>query len=413
MSMKRSSPLTALFAVSMVASLARAQAPQAPPATLAPPIAAPDTGLPFEPVVGETAGDRVWVDMEYLLWWMRGQSLPALATTSPAGSPASTAGIIGSPGTTVLFGDSSANTGGRSGGRIEAGTWFGDGELFGVEANFFMLESKATNFAANSSGSPILARPYIDAETMMPAAIRVAYPGEFTGSIDANATTTGLIGAGFLFRGNLLAGANYRLDLLGGYSYLRFADSLDVSQDQTADVGNPNFLVPGTHIVAADQFSTKNSFNGVDLGLSGEFRFGRLSLNLLGKLAVGFTQQDVDIFGLTTVTVPGSGAVTSTGGLLALTSNIGHYSLGNEVSVIPDFEAKLAYQITSRIRATLGYSILYWDNVVRAGDQVDRVVNTNLLPNSGAAGGPANPAFQFEKNSIWVQGLELGLEFRF
>jgi hypothetical protein len=373
---------------------------------------APESGVSFDPAPAD-GGDRAWVEADYLIWWMRGQSLPALVTTSPAGTPMGSAGVIGSSGTSILEGGSSVNTGARSGGRIEAGTWIGDGQMFGVEVNFLMLETKAAAFAATSSGSPILARPFIDANTMDNSAVRVAFPGEFSGSVSVDPTTTGLIGTGFLFRGNLLCGANYRVDVLGGYRFLRFADRLDISQDQTALPGNTDLLIAGTHILAADQFSTKNNFNGLDLGLSAEYHTGRFSLDLVFKLATGFNQQDVDIFGATTVTVPGSGTVVSPGGLLALSSNIGHFSRGDEVSVIPDFEAKVGYQINNRWRATLGYSVLYWDNVVRAADAVDRVVNPNLIPNSGATGGPANPAFSFHRDNIWVQGLELGLEYRF
>jgi hypothetical protein len=411
MSMSRLVPI-ALAAVFLVASVAAAEAPPAsassPAVTMAPPVA----DVPFDSP-GEPAGDRGWVDAEFLLWWMRGQQLPPLVTTSAAGTPITSAGVLGPNTTTVLFGDSASNTGAREGGRIVAGTWVGDGQIFGIEGYFLMLSTKATNFSATSSGSTILARPFVNANGNTPAALRVAFPGEFSGTVDADVATTGLVGTGLLLRTNLLCGSNYRLDGLGGYRYLRFADRLGVSQDQTALAGNPDLLVPGTHISAGDQFSAKNNFNGGDFGLDGEFRRGPLSLNLTGKLAVGFNQQDVDIFGATTATVPGSGSVTSTGGLLALSSNIGHHSRGSEVSVIPDFEAKIGYQVTQRLRATVGYSILYWDNVVRAADQVDRVVNPNLLPNSGATGGPGNPLFMFHRDTIWVQGLEFGLEFRF
>lgn len=406
-------PLTALSAVFCFAALATAEAPPAPPAPTAVPLAPPSGGVPFEPGCSGPAGDRGWVDAEFLLWWMRGQSLPTLVTTSPAGTPVSTAGVIGSSGTTVLFGGSSVDTGVRAGGRIDTGIWLDDGQLFGIEADFFMLSTKATNFAATSTGTPILARPFINANTNLPAAVRVAFPGEFSGSVGVNSATTGLIGTGVFGRANLLCGGNYRIDVLGGYRYLRFADRLGVLEDQTASPGNPDLLVPGTHITVGDQFATKNNFNGFEFGLAGDFQRGPLSLSLLGKFAVGFNQQDVDIFGATTVTVPGTAPVASAGGLLALTSNIGHFSRGSEVSVIPAFEAKLGYQVTSRARATIGYSILYWDNVVRAADQVDRSVNPNLLPNSGATGGTANPVFQFHKDNLWVQGLEFGLEFRF
>src|SRR5882724_3485002 len=32
-------------------------------------------------------GPRVWGSAEYLLWWVRGQNLPPLVTTSPPGTP--------------------------------------------------------------------------------------------------------------------------------------------------------------------------------------------------------------------------------------------------------------------------------------------------------------------------------------
>lgn len=414
----------ALPAVLLVATLAPAESPPAvpggtviatspAPATYAPPTAP----LPVGNVVADSSGDRGWVDAEYLLWWMRGQTVPALVTTSPAGTPMSSAGVLGAGGTSAIFGDSLANSSARSGGRITAGTWFGDGELWGIQANFLMLETKATGFAASSngsSGSQILARPFIDANTGLESAVRVAYPGELSGSIGADVTTTGLVGTDLLLRGNLLCGPSYRLDVLGGYQFYRFADRLEVTQDSTSlSANNPNFVVPGTKIAAADQFGTKNDFNGFDFGLSGEYQSGPYSVTLTGNLAVGYNQQDVDINGLTTVTVPGTAPVQSTGGLLALSSNIGHNANHSAVSVIPEFDLKLGYQLTPRLRATLGYTFLYWDNVGRAADQVDRLVNPNLLPGSTGAGGPGNPAFIFQRNNIWIQGLEFGLEYRF
>jgi hypothetical protein len=420
MSMSRSHP-TALLAVFVVATLAPAQAPPAAPngtviATSPAPAtyAAPATNLPCGPVVADASGDRGWAEAEYLFWWMRGQSLPSLVTTSPPGTPTSSAGVLGAGGTSTIFGDSMANSSGRSGGRVTAGVWFGDGDLVGLQASFLMLETKATGFAATSTGSPILARPFIDATTGLQTAVRVANPGELSGDVGANVTTTGLIGADLFLRSNLLCGSGYRLDVLGGYRFLRFADRLEVTQDSTSlSPNNPNFVVPGTRISVADQFATKNDFNGFDLGLSGDLHRGPFSLTLTGNLAVGYNQQDVDINGLTTVNVPGTPPVQSTGGLLALTTNIGHHHRGSEVSVIPEFDAKLGYQVTPRLRATFGYTFLYWDNVVRAADQIDRFVNPSFLPGAAGSGVPARPVFNYHRDNMWIQGLEFGVEYCF
>ena len=52
------------------------------------------------------AGHRIRGGAEYLLWWVEGQRVPALVTTTPLGAAPSEAGIIGVAGTSILFGDS-------------------------------------------------------------------------------------------------------------------------------------------------------------------------------------------------------------------------------------------------------------------------------------------------------------------
>jgi len=50
---------------------------------------------------------------------------------------------------------------------------------------------------------------------------------------------------------------------------------------------------------------------------------------------------------------------------------------------------------------------------VRAGNQIDLVVNPNLVPPPIAPLDPLRPAFQFHGSDFWAQGMNLGLEFRF
>jgi hypothetical protein len=131
-------------------------------------------------------------------------------------------------------------------------------------------------------------------------------------------------------------------------------------------------------------------------------------------MAVGDNHEIVNISGATTVTVPGAPPpVTSAGGLLALSSNIGHFSK-DRVEVIPEFGVRAGYQVTPSLRVFAGYTFLYWDRVVRAGNEVDPVVNPNLLPGSGTSAiGPHRPMPLLSGTSFWAQGLELGLELRF
>ncbi len=120
----------------------------------------------------------------------------------------------------------------------------------------------------------------------------------------------------------------------------------------------------------------------------------------------------MDINGGTTVTVAGVPPVASAGGLLALGGNIGHHSR-DEVAVVPELDLKLAYQVTPRLKASVGYTYLYWSDVVRAGNQIDPTVNPALIPPAVAASVPARPAFAFQQSSLWVQGINLGLEFSY
>jgi hypothetical protein len=120
----------------------------------------------------------------------------------------------------------------------------------------------------------------------------------------------------------------------------------------------------------------------------------------------------VDINGGTTVTVPGVEPVSNVGGLLALQSNIGHHSR-DDLAIAPQLDLKLGYQITPSLRASVGYSFLYWNDVVRAGNQIDPVVNSSLIPPVTAPSGPLHPAFAFHRTSLWAQGIEFDLEYRY
>src|SRR5262249_55814159 len=130
-------------------------------------------------------GGHFWAGAEYLLWWVRPRLLPAVVATSPAGTPAAVAGPPGAPTTGVLFGDQTVFGGGRSGARLSLG-YQCDGEhlweTWGISGRFFALEGASRQFAASSTGDPILAIPRIDAAGA-PAATLLAFPGLASGAV--------------------------------------------------------------------------------------------------------------------------------------------------------------------------------------------------------------------------------------
>jgi hypothetical protein len=215
-----------------------------------------------------------------------------------------------------------------------------------------------------------------------------------------------------MLRTNLCCGCCYRIDWLGGYRYLTFSDRLNIDEALTS-TSAANFVVPGTALVVGDRFDTRNTFNGFNTGLSAQFQRGPWGVQGLATIAVGDNHRVVNIDGATTVSVPGLPPVTNNGGLLALPSNIGHYS-NDHVAVIPQFGANLYYQITPWLLANVGYTFLLWPQVARSADAIDTTINPNLLPpGNPLGGGPTHPVFTGGTSSFWAQGINAGLTLRF
>jgi hypothetical protein len=398
------------------ASAQAAAEPAGPGAAEAPPAAATaapaGSFLPCLPWDGPPtgAGGRAWVTAEYLFAWVQGTTLPALITTSPPGTARATAGVIGVPGTSPVFGGP-VNGDVRSGVRFDAGYWFDPDRTFGIEAGMMMLESQATIFGASSGGTPILARPYLDATTGLPQAALIAFPGLSSGSVDVKATSGNFYEAHVDLSETFLTNGPFRLNALAGYRFFRFDDALRIGQTIVPTGGA---FAPGTQLATTDSFRTHNTFNGVDLGLRGQFAWQNLTLSVLGKIAVGYVHRDVFISGSQTVSVPGAAPVTSTGGLYALSSNVGTFG-SNDWGMLPELGVNLAWQVNSYLQLRVGYSILWLDRVARAVDQIDFTVNPNLIPPAAAAPtGPNRPAFNdTNRQDVWIQALSFGVTFTF
>ena len=65
------------------------------------------------PAPAPQAGGSFWAEAEYLYWQIKGDKLPALVTTGPD-TLIATAGVLGAPGTSVLFGQSTVSVAGAS-----------------------------------------------------------------------------------------------------------------------------------------------------------------------------------------------------------------------------------------------------------------------------------------------------------
>ena len=283
---------------------------------------------------------RTYVQVDYLSMWTKGNYLPPLVTTSPPGTPQSQAGVLPVSATTaILFGQQRVDTGQRNGGRINVGYWLVDGEFVGIEGQYFALQQGSTTFdrTSNFSSDPnsqILARPFTNVGPSFPSptqdAAIVAFPDGFvlgpgTGTLDGSIdirTTSNLQSAGALLRRLVWIDFTMqrRVDLLLGYRFFRLGDSVTIN-DQSTYIPTSGG-VGMTQFASQDQFSSRNLFNGGEIGLKAQSHHGRLSFELIAKCAFGNNQQLTYINGSSSQTTGGS-TTQYAGGLLALPTNIG------------------------------------------------------------------------------------------
>lgn len=371
------------------------------------------SGRSWRPCLTICLPEDGWVTMEYLGWFPRSMRVPALATTSVGtGVPADQAGVLGRPATRVLYGDDVLFDGGVSGGRLQVGLWLDPCHRWSAVGEYFELQSQSDSFRSVSPGTPILARPFFNVLTGREDSQLIAYPNLSSGQLDIDVRSS-FVGGGFNFRRqtNCNSGVGWgsfgdpcstfqsRTDVLFGYRYVQLDESILINEvlNQTS--------TPNNRFAIRDSFRTFNQFNGFDMGVTYERRRGLWSVDVLAKMAIGNTRQRVDIDGSTLI----NGAPQTGGGLLAQSSNINSYTR-DQFTIMPELGANLGYDLTDHLRLKLGYTLIFWSNVVRPGDQIDLDLNPNQFP-PAIPGGAPRPRFEFRDSDFWVQGINFGGEF--
>ncbi|MCS6849747.1 MAG: BBP7 family outer membrane beta-barrel protein [Gemmataceae bacterium] len=361
---------------------------------------------------------RLWVAAEYLLWWTKGAPNPVpLLTTNP---PTSTSdGILGYPDVTILFGGQNLDSEPFSGGRFSAGWWLNREQTLGAQGIFFFLGQRTQHLFVGSDAYPVLARPFFSVHEV-PELITnngelsqiIALPGFQTGSFAARASQS-LWGAEGNALCNLCCGCKHRLDVLAGFRYLDLEEDFRMLESGTFADTVPVPDLAGRRFIGIDNFATDNEFYGGQVGLAGEYRFNRWYLQLVGKIAFGVMQQEIDITGSQTLIAPNGTTLVSPGNLLALPTNIGNHRR-DVFAVVPEVNVNVGYQVTDHVRVMAGYSFLYLSNVVRPGDQIDRNIDVSWIPNFGVSQPPISnrPTVPFKESDFWAQGLNFGLELR-
>jgi hypothetical protein len=352
-------------------------------------------------------GNRWYGSADALMWWIRGQPLPPLVTTSTLPFTPNS-GALGVPGTVVEYGGNSVNSSLYWGGRLTLGWWVDPEHDLGIEASGFFLGSRTSNFQTFSNAQTLLARPFFNVDTGLQDREITSAPGVVAGGVSINSHTS-LWGAEANLRSNLICGDCGFIDVLAGFRTLGLNERLNIVENVNIVAGPFN----GVGFNLLDQFRTNNQFYGGQIGAVGEWRLGRWSFDLTTKLGLGTTQQMVNIYGASVINNQGTISTFPGSGILAQSSNDGVHTR-DVFTVVPEVGLSVGYQLTEHWRFSAGYNFLYWSSVVRPGNQIDLGLDPNQFATSnGALANATRPAFNFNGSDFWAQGITLSLEFKY
>jgi len=365
---------------------------------------------------GAAPTPRVWANAEFLLWWTKGVPVntPLLTAATNPNDPQS--GSLASTNTAVLLGGQTYGLGTRYGGRFTLGAALDPEGTMGVEGSYLFIAPRSTTQVAGSNGnltnSPILGTPFLDATTGLesPGGLTSpAFPGGAFLTLSNSLQSGELNGLG-----QLIQTQNLRISSLVGFRYLYFRESA------TFGAGNQGLAGTGTdgdYFSSIDHFNASNNFYGANLGFRSEYRLGNLFLNGTAKCALGAVNQSVNISGASVDITPGAGPAFNNAipaGIYALPSNIGNHTRTG-FAVVPELSGNIGYDLTCNIRAYVGYTFLYIDNVARPGTQIDHALNNTQIPFGGTGStlvGPPVPYFAFNRTDFWAQGVNFGLALK-
>ena len=364
---------------------------------------------------------RLFMRSDYLAWWMDPMDTPALVTESPAGTPPNQAGFLGGNQTSTLFGGE-LNGDFRSGVRVRGGWYVDPSRYWAVGGDYYQLFGSGDSFSASGPGTPggqILARPFFNIVSGNEAAQFISLANVVSGDVAIDSRSR-LQSFGINVQADAVnapnaasqiangCGREPRIDWIIGYRYVALDDELRFAENLVALglSGNDNF------VNSRESFETENRFQGLELGFVREIPFGRWWFETVSRIAIGTNAQKVRIDGSTMLTESGVPA-TFPGDLYAQTTNIGTYER-NRFAVVPEVGATLGFHLSPRMSLTAGYTLVYFSNVVRAGDQIDTDLNPDLLPVANLPlTGAARPRFIFRQSDFFAHGATAGLDFRF
>jgi hypothetical protein len=349
--------------------------------------------------------ERVYVDAEYLLWWLKHEGVPPLIGSAAAADVAGGQSVPVSEIHQLFGGEHPINFGAFSGGRFLGGLWLDPESHIAIEGGGFFLDRREKQFGASTPGDPVIGGLFNDATNGDLTILTPTDPTNATESATGTASER-LYGAEGNVRYRLAYFGQSTLDVFAGYRYMDIASNL--SYGTTTD-----FEGEGVR-VRTNQFDANTRFSGGQIGGRLDLHRDAWTLDLQGKLGIGTVHEVVDINGQTVDTLVDGTVFTYPGGILALPSNIGHYSR-SRFALLPEMTVNMGYQFNRYVRAFVGFNWLELTLATRVSDAIDATVNSASIPGV-TVNNPQTinrPTFHFTDSDFWALGMNFGLEFRY
>jgi hypothetical protein len=309
----------------------------------------------------------------------------------------------------TIYGDKGTDPGTFDGIRAQIGAWLDPNHCWGVDASYLHLRQQSDSFFIQSNGVPVIGRGFVDL-TVRDRLIflQLSTPTGDTAFININAPVEM-----YTFDANVRRKGpsvfSDRVDYLAGVRYLNLRDGITIDSGFTA-FDDAGALIGSVR--SFESFRAANQFYGGQIGFDAHSHWGRWTLDLMGKFAMGWVHQEAEIAGFAFFD-DAAGVRTNFPNqsiLYVQQSNVGSFSR-DRFAVMPEILIKLGYQITPHIRACVGYDLLAVSSVQRSGAAIDPAVNPSRTQfiQVREPSDLNRPAFVFQGTDFWAQGITFGL----
>ena len=366
----------------------------------------------------EFCSENFWVEGNYLLGWTKNEKIDVPLITR--GSTADTVpGAIGQPGTKVVYGNEYIHFPRSQGVRAALRGYLDRYRVFVLDINAFWMFNSEKHFSISSdaSGSPLIARPYFDVRTNTQQAQLVSDPAAISGT--SSAAIKSQIWGSELNLGYRPCNNHTAANFFLGVRYLRLKEKLSLTDRMTPLTTNAlNFngsaVNPPDTFSDQDLFTTSNNFYGGQFGARLNWANNWWFLDLFGKVGVGVTQETYKSQGSTVWHSNTYGDQFAAGGVLVQPNN----SVDKTRTVfgwVPEVGVNVGFEPLRHLRLLVGYSFLWWNKVLRPGEQINNNVNSGQIPGNANFFTPATQksSNDLDNQSYWLQTVNFGICFDF